>query len=92
MGCEVAEFYRGIGCRRCRNTGYSGRIGIHELLPINDELRDAIVRDASIAELRRLGTSNGLISLPLDGFHKVREGITTVEEILPVAGETIEPD
>ena len=92
MGCEVAEFHRGIGCRRCRNTGYSGRIGIHELLPINDELRDAIVRDASIAELRRLGASNGLISLPLDGFHKVREGITTVEEILPMAGETIEPD
>jgi type IV pilus assembly protein PilB len=92
MGFEVAEFYRGIGCRRCRNTGYSGRIGIHELLAINDELRDAIVRDASIAELRRLGNANGLISLPVDGFRKVREGITTVEEILQVAGETVESD
>lgn len=92
MGCEISEFYRGVGCRRCRNTGYSGRIGIHELMPINDELRDAIVRDASITELRRLGAANGLISMPLDGFRKVREGITTVEEILQVAGETIEPD
>jgi type IV pilus assembly protein PilB len=92
MGFEVAEYYRGIGCRRCRNTGYSGRIGIHELLPINDELRDAIVRDASIAELRRLGAANGMIPLPKDGFGKVREGITTVEEILQVAGETVESE
>jgi type IV pilus assembly protein PilB len=92
MGFEVAEYYRGIGCRRCRNTGYSGRIGIHELLPINDELRDAIVRDASIAELRRLGAANGMIPLPKDGFGKVREGITTVEEILQMAGETVESE
>ena len=48
MGYEMEKFYRGVGCRKCRNTGYSGRLGIHELLIVDDELRDAIVADASI--------------------------------------------
>jgi type IV pilus assembly protein PilB len=89
MGCEVDTFYRGIGCRRCRNTGFSGRIGIHELLSIGDDLRDAVVRNASISELRRLGLQRGMIPLHVDGFRKIREGITTVEEILHVAGEVV---
>jgi type IV pilus assembly protein PilB len=90
MGGQVGQFYRGVGCRRCRNTGYSGRIGVHELFTINDETRDAIVRGANITELRRVGLDNGMVTLRVDGFRKVREGITTIEEVLHIAGEVID--
>ena len=83
---DINRFYRGLGCHRCRNTGFSGRIGVHELLSIDDGLRDAIVRDASISELRNLGVASGMVTLKIDGFRKIREGITTVEEILHIAG------
>ncbi len=87
MNCHFDTFCRGVGCRSCRNTGYKGRIGIHELLIIDDELRDAIVSDPSIGNLRRIAQHHGMIQLQQDGFRKVREGITTIEEILQVAGE-----
>ena len=87
MGFDIDVFYKGVGCRRCRNTGFSGRIGIHELLVINDEIRDAIVASPSISAIREIGRRNGMITLRHDGFRKVREGITTVEEILQVAGD-----
>jgi type IV pilus assembly protein PilB len=87
MGFNIDVFYKGVGCRRCRNTGFSGRIGIHELLVINDEIRDAIVASPSISAIREIGRRNGMITLRHDGFRKVREGITTIEEILQVAGD-----
>jgi type IV pilus assembly protein PilB len=87
MGFPIETFYRGVGCKRCRNTGYSGRIGVHEVLTVSDELRDAIVADASISELRRIGARDGMITLRHDGFRKVREGITTVEEVLHIVGD-----
>ena len=90
MGYDIEKFYKGAGCRRCRNTGFTGRIGIHELLAITDELRDAIVSGASINELRQLGVKNNMITLRHDGIRKVREGITTVEEVLHIAGEIID--
>jgi len=90
MGYDIEKFYKGAGCRRCRNTGFAGRIGIHELLSINDELRDAIVSGASIIELRKLGVKNNMITLRHDGIRKVREGITTVEEVLHIAGEIVD--
>ncbi|QDU96295.1 Type II secretion system protein E [Lignipirellula cremea] len=90
MGYDIEVFHRGVGCRRCRNTGFSGRIGVHELLNVTDELRDAIVSEASIGELRRIALADGMITLKHDGFRKVREGITTVEEVLHIIGETVE--
>jgi type IV pilus assembly protein PilB len=87
MGYEMEKFYKGIGCRKCRNTGYAGRLGVHELLIVNDELRDAIAAGASISELRRIAGRGGMITLRHDGFRKVREGITTIEEILHIVGE-----
>lgn len=90
MGFSIDKFFRGVGCRRCRNTGFSGRIGVHELLTINDEMRDAIVRNANIVELRRLGAEQGMVTLRHDGFRKVREGITTVEEVLYITGDNLE--
>jgi type IV pilus assembly protein PilB len=87
MGLEFDAFYKGVGCKSCRNTGYKGRIGVHELLVISDELRDAIVSDPSINSIRRLGLKDGMITLKHDGFRKVREGITTVEEIFHIVGD-----
>ena len=90
MGYEIDEFYRGAGCKRCRNTGYSGRIGIHELLVMDDELSDTIVADPSIGSIRDIARRRGMVTLRHDGFRKVREGITTIEEILHVAGDARE--
>jgi len=88
MGFGMEEYYRGAGCKRCRNTGYSGRLGVHELFVIDDELRDAIVADPSTANLRPIAERKGMVTLRHDGFRKVREGMTTIEEILHVVGES----
>jgi type IV pilus assembly protein PilB len=87
MGYPIETFQKGVGCRRCRNTGFSGRIGIHELLIVSDELRDVIVNNPSVAAIRQIALRDGMITLRQDGFRKVREGITTVEEILQIAGD-----
>jgi type IV pilus assembly protein PilB len=87
MGYQSDSFSKGAGCRSCRNTGYKGRLGVHELLVINDELRDAIVADPSINHLRRIALAGGMIDLAHDGFRKVREGLTTIEEVLHIAGD-----
>jgi len=90
LGYEMDTYYRGVGCRRCRNTGYSGRVGIHELLVIDDELRDAITAEAPVSTIRSIARRNGMVTLRHDGFRKVREGLTSVEEVLHVAGESAE--
>jgi type IV pilus assembly protein PilB len=87
MGYPIDTFQKGVGCRRCRNTGFSGRIGIHELLVVSDELRDVIVNNPSLGAIRKTALASGMITLRQDGFRKVREGITTIEEILHVAGD-----
>jgi type IV pilus assembly protein PilB len=90
MGYDIPKFFKGVGCRRCRNTGFAGRIGIHELLVVNDELRDAVVAGASIGTLREIGHRAEMITLRHDGIRKVREGITTIEEILHISGDIVE--
>jgi len=90
MGFQCDAFHKGVGCRSCRNTGFKGRIGVHELLVITDEMRDAVVADPNISHLRKLAVRNGMVELRDDGFRKVREGITTVEEVLHIAGEVRE--
>ena len=78
---EVETLYHGVGCGKCRNSGYSGRIGIYELLVPTDELRDKITACPSITELREVATRAGMSSLRADGMAKVKAGITTAEEI-----------
>jgi type IV pilus assembly protein PilB len=87
MGYTIEKFYKGLGCRKCRNTGYSGRVGVHELMLVSDELRDAIVAGGSVMELRRIGAAYGMVTLRHDGFRKVREGLTSVEEVIQIAGD-----
>jgi type IV pilus assembly protein PilB len=87
MGYTIDKFYKGLGCRKCRNTGYSGRVGVHELMMVNDELRDVIVAGGSVIKLRKISGEHGMVTLRHDGFRKVREGLTSVEEVIQVAGE-----
>jgi len=87
MGCECSKFDNGIGRRNCRNTDFKGRIGVHEILVVSDEMRDAIVADPTIGNLREMASRANMITLAHDGFRKVREGVTTVEEILHVSGD-----
>ncbi|MHC4982546.1 MAG: GspE/PulE family protein [Planctomycetota bacterium] len=78
-------FYRGAGCQRCRDSGYSGRIGIFEMLLPTDEMRDKITSSPSINELRAAAVEAGMVRLRDDGLAKVKAGITTVEEVLRAA-------
>jgi type IV pilus assembly protein PilB len=77
-------FYRGKGCDACRYTGYSKRIGIFELMTINSEIRDLIVKRAPLSEVRAAARAAGMKSLKEDGLAKVLEGITTIEEVMRV--------
>jgi len=74
--------YRGRGCRYCRNTGYSGRSGIFELLTMNEEIRELIMERASAGRIVEAGKRHGLVLLREDGWRKVRAGITTPEEVI----------
>jgi type IV pilus assembly protein PilB len=76
------KFYHGMGCKKCRNTGYIGRIAIHELLIPNLDIQGLIAEHASLRKIRELAVKNGMKSLRLDGLHKVNAGITTIDEIL----------
>jgi type II secretory ATPase GspE/PulE/Tfp pilus assembly ATPase PilB-like protein len=78
-------FYKGKGCESCGGIGYSGRLGIYELLIITPEIEELIVKRASSAEIQKLARSKGMRSLFEDGFDKVKTGATTLEELLRVA-------
>ncbi len=82
---EGMRLYRPVGCRECRNTGYRGRMGIFELLVANDRIRELTVERASAAVIAREARSAGMRTLREDGWIKVRNGWTTVEEVLRVA-------
>ncbi len=75
---------RGVGCPQCRGTGFRGRIGIFELLLVTDEVREAITRRRSRAELRSIARDAGLVPLRVDGWQKVQSGVTSIEEVLRV--------
>ena len=84
---ENQVFYKGKGCQKCGNSGYSGRICINEVLVADDVIREAILRKASASEIRTLAIGRGMTTMLEDGFHKIEEGLTTIEEILRVMHE-----
>ena len=75
-------FFRGKGCESCKNTGYKGRMGIYELLIMNDELREMIVKEASLDEYRAACRRSGMRTLRETGMIAVHEGRTTIDEII----------
>ena len=83
-GIKKDELYHGVGCDACRDSGYSGRVGIYELLVIDESFRDMINKDTSVVNMRRAFMKSGSDSLYDDGIKKVRKGLTTIEEVLRV--------
>ncbi len=80
----IEQLYRPTGCSRCRNLGYSGRIGIYELFIPDDAMFDLISHGAPLNELREAAKAAGMVPLRVDGMEKVRAGITTLEEVYRV--------
>jgi general secretion pathway protein E/type IV pilus assembly protein PilB len=78
------QLYRGVGCQECRSIGYMGRKGVFEQMVVNESVRAAITEGATPRRLRELAVENGMKSLREDGFRYLRDGLTTVEELLRV--------
>jgi len=84
------RIFRAVGCTECRHTGYSGRIGIYEMMHYSPAIQAMVTRDAGIHELRRQALREGMRALRLSGLQKVAEGITSVEEVVRVAPQVLE--
>jgi type IV pilus assembly protein PilB len=76
------RFYRGAGCEVCNNTGYKGRVGLFELMIMNNELRDKIMANAQADELRAVAIKNGMVSLRAAGIQRCFDGVTTPDEVV----------
>ncbi len=87
MQIEVDEYVQGKGCKRCRHTGFSGRIAIHEILVVDDDLREIIASNPTRSAIINHARESGMLTLRYDGLRKVREGITTIEEVVSVSNE-----
>ena len=79
---EAKALYRGRGCRNCQGTGYRGRTGIFELMPLTEEIQALTLQHAPMGEIRRVAIEQGMRTLRADGFRLVAEGKTTLEEVL----------
>jgi type IV pilus assembly protein PilB len=73
---------KGVGCEKCNKTGYKGRVGLYEVMEVSEELRELVLVGASGLELRRKAVDEGMITLRQSGLRKVKEGVTTIEEVV----------
>ena len=78
--------YKPVGCSAC-NNGYKGRVGIYQVMPISDEIQRIILRDGSAMEIAAQAKAEGVRSLRGSGLHKVKIGLTSLEEVLAVTNE-----
>ncbi len=81
---EVGSFtvYKGRGCDKCNNTGYKGRVALIEVMVIDDDIRDLILSGGTAIDIKRKAMENGMISLRRSGLQKIKEGVTTVDEVV----------
>jgi len=86
-GQPIIYTYKGAGCDRCGGSGYSGRIGIFEVLDVTDKISRMIMQNVTAGDIENEAKENGMITMIQDGFLKVLEGITTIEEVLRVSKE-----
>jgi type IV pilus assembly protein PilB len=82
QGMEYEKVWTPKGCEKCRKIGYSGRVGLYELLAVDNQLRDIIARNPSAPEFTRICIERGMVTLQQDGLKKVTKGLTTVDEVL----------
>jgi type IV pilus assembly protein PilB len=81
---ENFKFYKGEGCNECNGTGYRGRIGVYEVMPITPKIKEMILKEATSEAIREVAREEGMRTLREDGIVKIKKGITTVEEVLRV--------
>jgi general secretion pathway protein E/type IV pilus assembly protein PilB len=86
---EPPTVWKGAGCRSCRQTGYRGRTGIHELMVTGEDIRELVVQRVNAGVIRHQALKNGMITLRQDGWRKVQAGITTVDEVARVTAGDI---
>ncbi|MEJ7820576.1 MAG: ATPase, T2SS/T4P/T4SS family, partial [Rubrobacteraceae bacterium] len=79
---ETLHFHEAVGCDRCGDTGYRGRLGIYEMMTVTDEIRDLMIRRAPTGEISRAAERDGMVRLRTDGLLKASRGITTIQEVL----------
>lgn len=82
----MGHYCKGAGCQNCYQTGYKGRVGLYEVLSLDDQLRHLIADQAAVTEIIKCANEQGFISLRDDAFEKVQAGVTTLEEVLRVLG------
>jgi type IV pilus assembly protein PilB len=83
-GAELPTLYRAVGCSACSKTGYKGRLALHEVMPVSEEIERLAVERASAAQISETARAQGMATLRDDGMAKVVAGVTTLEEILRV--------
>lgn len=81
------KFYHSVGCAKCHNLGYKGRVGIYEALEVTEGVQKLILTEASMAEFKKAAIAQGMVTMVQDGLLKALEGITDIEEVFRVAGE-----
>ena len=84
---DTVETWRGVGCEQCGGRGYTSRMGIFEMMEVDDEIRKLIMDDEDAGVLTAAARRNGMRNLREDGWRKIREGVTTVEEVMRVTQE-----
>ena len=82
---KVLKLPKAVGCPKCNNTGYMGRIAIYEVMPITEKISKMIVEHAAASAIQRQAIEEGMLTMKQDGYVKVLEGITTIDEVLRVA-------
>jgi type IV pilus assembly protein PilB len=79
---EGLKVYRGAGCKTCNGSGYKGRVGLYEVMEITPEVKEAIIMNVTSVELKKVAVANGMITLRRSGVQKVRDEVTTIEEVV----------
>lgn len=84
---DPLQFYHSAGCDQCHGLGYKGRVGIYEVVHVNDAMKDLILKSASMLELKKQAITDGTLTMAQDGLVKALQGMTDVEEVFRVAGD-----
>ena len=79
--------YKAVGCEKCKGSGYKGRLGIYQVMPITETMQDMILRLATAPEIAREAAANGVRDLRQSGLIKVKAGITSIDEVLGCTNE-----
>jgi general secretion pathway protein E len=86
---DVKTLYHGVGCQHCGQSGYIGRTGIYELLPVTPAIKEAIIKKLSAEGVRRCAAQEGVQTMRADGIRKVLAGVTTLEELARVTRQDL---